>query len=165
MLQDALLRLLQQGYSVHEVSVSKLTKEATLNRTTFYLHFEHMEDLLNYLTEQFVIELDQKFETLSKEATSHQEQQLQQLLDYLKAQRFPLLHILKTEQVEQLLFRFMKELIIERRTYATHRSKRSLVDLDIKTASIVGIIMWWLKSEQDIEPAYIAEQIHFMYRG
>ena len=165
MLQSALLRLFQQGYSVHEISVSKLTKEAKLNRTTFYLHFNHIEDLKNYLMEQFVIELDRKFEVLSNELTTNRENQLQQLLTYLQQQRFQLLCILKTEQLEQLLFRYMKEVIIERRNYSAQRTRRSLVDPDIKTASIVGIIMWWLKSAHDIDSQHIAQQIHLMYRA
>lgn len=38
------------------------------------------------------------------------------------------------------------------------------VDIDIKTASLVGIIIWWLRKGLHFSSDYIADQIYLMYR-
>ena len=46
----------------------------------------------------------------------------------------------------------------------TDSSTKIYVDSDIKTASLVGVIMWWLKNGLHVSSDYIADQIHLMYR-
>jgi len=58
----------------------------------------------------------------------------------------------------------MKDLIVTRRNQSKNMGRKNIVDPDIKTASIIGVIMWWLKGGFHLDSAYIAEQINLMYR-
>ena len=58
----------------------------------------------------------------------------------------------------------MKKLIETRRMNSTNPTSKIYVDSEIKTASLVGVIMWWLKNGLHVSSDYIAEQIQLMYR-
>lgn len=88
-----------------------------------------------------------------------------QLLDYLYTQRHHLLILFQLEQFENHLFQLLKKLIEIRRNKNTKTTKKVYVDSQIKTASIVGVIMWWLKNGLHLSSDYIAEQIHLMYKS
>ena len=56
-LREGLARLMQKK-SIKEISVKELVDEVDINRSTFYLHYETISDLLsesvNYLNDQFL---------------------------------------------------------------------------------------------------------------
>jgi len=39
------------------------------------------------------------------------------------------------------------------------------VAIEIKTPSLVGIIMWWIRKGLHYSSDYISDQIYLMYRG
>nr|WP_282244021.1 TetR-like C-terminal domain-containing protein [Psychrobacillus sp. NEAU-3TGS] len=86
-------------------------------------------------------------------------------MDYLLEQRNHLLALVQFEEVEKHLLMLMKDLIVTRRSQSKNVGRKAIVDPDIKTASIIGIIMWWLKDGLHLDSAYIAEQINLMYRA
>ena len=165
MLKSALFTLLQTGIQLHQISVQKLTKEAGLNRTTFYLHYQDIDELRDQLVSDILHVLTEKVEDLSSVLDKNHVDQLIQLLDYLQSQREQIIVLAQFEQLEMHLFDLMKKLIITRRTQSKSLSKQATVNSDIKTASIVGIIMWWLKNGQHLKSETITEQIHLMYRS
>lgn len=68
-------------------------------------------------------------------------------------------------QFEEQLFLFLKELIETRRENTKKNLPDDYVAVDIKTASLVGIIMWWIRNGLHFSSDYIANQIYFMYKG
>lgn len=58
----------------------------------------------------------------------------------------------------------MKRLISVRRENSVTQTPRRDIDIDIKTASLVGIMMWWLKRGLHYSSDYIATEIYEMYR-
>ncbi|MEK4715707.1 hypothetical protein MKX62_23355 [Sporosarcina sp. FSL K6-5500] len=56
----------------------------------------------------------------------------------------------------------MKDLIVTRRNQSKISGRKIIVDTDIKAASIIGVIIWWLKDGLYLDSAYIAEQINPM---
>ena len=165
MLKNAVLTLLEDGTTINQLSVQKVTKQAALNRTTFYLHYQHIDDLIDQLTQNILYELTDKIEALIQVQDINEKKRLIQLLDYLYTQRHHLLVLFQLEQFEKHLFSLMKKLIEIRRTNSTNPTSKIYVDSEIKTASLVGVIMWWLKSGLHVSSEYIAEQIHLMYRS
>ncbi|MDI2588504.1 hypothetical protein OR571_15625 [Psychrobacillus sp. NEAU-3TGS] len=65
MLKEALLTLLQEGNSLHQISIHKLTQRAKLNRTTFYLHYQNINELKEHLTHDILQGLTDKIENLT----------------------------------------------------------------------------------------------------
>ena len=55
-LKKALTILLNEK-SLNDISVSELTKEASINRGTFYLHYDDKMDLVDNLVEEIFEEL------------------------------------------------------------------------------------------------------------
>jgi hypothetical protein len=62
------------------------------------------------------------------------------------------------------LFLFLKQLVGTRRKNSKEDLPADYVAIDIKTASLVGIIMWWIKKGLHFSSDYIADQIYLMYR-
>lgn len=165
MLKEALLTLLQEGHSLHQISIQKLTRRANLNRTTFYLHYQNINELKEHLTNDIFQVLTDKIENLTSTFDRSRQQHLLQLLDYLLEQRNHILALVQFEQIEKHLLLLMKDLIVVRRSNSKSIGRKVVVDPDVKTASIVGIIMWWLKDGLHLDSTYIAEQINLMYRS
>lgn len=53
-LESTLLRLLKD-YEIDDISIKKLCEEADVNRTTFYLHYTSVYDVLNNIREEFIM--------------------------------------------------------------------------------------------------------------
>lgn len=164
MLKKAVISLLQTGTSVEKLTIQQVATAAGLNRTTFYLHYEDIQALVSSLMKEILAEIDTKIaKIIELEGLSRQER-LEQLLDYLHTQRHYLFVLFQTEQFESQLFNAMKTIISIRRDQLETPTANSFVDIDIKTASLVGIIMWWLKAGLQYSSAYIAAEIEKMYR-
>lgn len=164
MFKQAVLTLLQDGTPISSLTVQKVAQQAGLNRTTFYLHYQDIGDLVAQLTDEIVQELTGKVEALIELQDLSEKKQLIQLLDYLYTQRHHLLVLFQMEQFEAQLLALMKKLIETRRETSKKLVNRSYVAPDIKAASVVGIIMWWLRNGLQHSSEYIADQIHLMYR-
>lgn len=165
MLKEAVLTLLQEGTPLNKLTVLKVSQRARLNRTTFYLHYEDMQQLVQHLTDEIMGELTNKMASLMHVKGMSQEKKLIQLLDYLYALRHQILVLIQSEHLEAKLFALMHELILTRREISGRVSPKSLIASDIKAASLVGIIMWWLRSGMHYSAEYVAIQIHAMYRS
>lgn len=164
MLKKAVFGLLEEGVLLNQLSVQKVTKHATLNRTTFYLHYEDINHLLDDLTKEIFNEVTDKITDLNHTHQLNEKEHLIELLNYLASQKHSLRLLFLFEQFEKVLFQLMKQLIETRRLNSERVSSKSLVDSQIKGASIVGVITWWLKEGGHLSAPYIADQIHLMYR-
>ena len=162
MLKKALLSLFQEGHTLHQISIQQLTKRANLNRTTFYLHYQNINELKEHLVSDILQVLTDKVENLSSIFDRNGKEHLIQLLDYLLDQRNYILALVQFEQVEKHLLLLMKDLIVTLRNQSENIGRKIIVDTDIKTASIIGVIIWWLKDGLHLDSAYIAEQINLM---
>ncbi|MFC6260898.1 TetR/AcrR family transcriptional regulator [Levilactobacillus fujinensis] len=64
----AAFRKLAQQYRFHEITVQQLTDEANINRKTFYLHFDSINDLADSFTAEIA---DQLLNLLLREPANH----------------------------------------------------------------------------------------------
>jgi len=64
----AAFRKLAQQYRFREITVAQLTAEANINRKTFYLHFDSIDDLADSFTAEIA---DQLLELLLREPANH----------------------------------------------------------------------------------------------
>lgn len=165
MFKQGTITLLQEGVPLEKLSIQKVATAAGLNRTTFYLHYEDMQDLLHKLMIEIVDELNIQVEMLMSREAMTEKAQLVKFLDYLYTQRHYLLVLFKQADFEQHLFEAVKRIISVRREHIVGMSNKKRIDIDIKTASLVGIMMWWLKSGLHHSSDYIATEIHHMYRS
>lgn len=163
MIRHAITELLEAGMPLRKLSVQRITKQAQLNRTTFYLHYRDVEHCIEQFTTEVLQELRAHIESLVEQQQENHKQ-LSEFLDFLYGQRHYLLLLIESDALEQHLFQAMRQLISKRRAMVKTPSAKIRINLDLKTASIVGIIMWWLKSGFHLSAETIAKEIHLMYR-
>ncbi|MFV2048300.1 TetR/AcrR family transcriptional regulator [Metabacillus sp. YM-086] len=164
MLKKAVLSLLKEEGSISSINVQKVAAKAGLNRTTFYLHYQDIQDLLITITDEIVNELSDKIVALIHAEDLTEKQQLTQLLDYLYVHRNDLLNLFNMNKFEEQLFSLLKKLVEARRKRTMKDLPEDYVSVDIKTASLVGIIMWWIRKGLHHSSDYLADQIYLMYR-
>ncbi|MFS0766890.1 MULTISPECIES: TetR/AcrR family transcriptional regulator [Peribacillus] len=164
MFENAVIALLCEDPIISNLTVQKIAAKAGLNRTTFYLHYQDIQDLLTQITDEILNELSNKIFALIHAKDLSEKQQLTQLLDYLYIHRNYLLILFKTNQFEDQLFSLLKQLVEIRRKNTKENLPADYVDIDIKTASLVGIIIWWIRKGLHFSSDYIANQIYLMYR-
>ena len=104
MFKNAVFSLLSQDPTMSNLTVQKIAAKAGLNRTTFYLHYQDIEDLLTQITNEILNELSVKIVDLIHAKDLSEKQQLTQVLDYLYIHRNYLLTLFKMNQFEEQLF-------------------------------------------------------------
>ena len=164
MFKNAVFSLLREDSTISNLTVQKVAAKAGLNRTTFYLHYHDIQDLLTQINDEILNELSDKIIALAHAKDLSEKQQLTQLLDYLYTQRNHLFTLFTIIQFEEQFFLFIKELVETRRENTKVELPADYVAIDIKTASLVGIIMWWIKKGMHFSSDYIANQIYLMYK-
>lgn len=156
------------------ITVKEICEKAGVNRSTFYLHYETIGDLLvesvEYMNEQFLIYMKQNKEEVM---TRIQECSLQELdlttpeylvpyLQYIKEHRRLFLMILKNTTALRLdesyekMFRFVFNPILER--YQVPMEQRQYV-MAFYIKGIMAIIDEWLKEECKDDIEHIANVI------
>ena len=101
--------------SISNLTVQKVATKAGLNRTTFYLHYQDIQDLLTQITDEILNELSNKIVALIHAKDLSEKQQLTQFLDYLYIHRNYLLILFTMNQFEEQLFLLLKQLVETRR--------------------------------------------------
>ena len=164
MFKNAVFSLLSEDYKISNLTVQKVAAQAGLNRTTFYLHYQDIQDLLTQITDEILKELSDKIVALIQAKDLSEKQQLTQFLDYLYIHRNYLLILFSMNQFEEQLFLLLKQLVETRRKNSKEDLPADYVTIDIKTASLVGIIMWWMRNGLHFSSDYIANQIYLLYK-
>ena len=101
MISDAFLQLLQNN-NMDEITISQIANKAQIGRNTFYNHFQKKEDILDYMMQGFLEEVQSK---LKEESISSIRDLLIWRFALLKQN--PLLTVIhKQDDMKQLFFRF-----------------------------------------------------------
>lgn len=164
MFKHAVFSLLTENPSIADLTVQKISNRADLNRTTFYLHFQDINDLLKQITDEIIDELSNKVDDLihMKDLSNHE--QFVILLDFLYDHRKFIGVLFEMRKFENELFHLLKKLVATRRENAEKAVTKEYVDIDIKVASMTGVIMWWLKDGIHFSSEYIARQMYLFQR-
>lgn len=165
MFEKAVFSLLVENPSVSELTVQKIASRAELNRTTFYLHYQDIQDLLKQMTDKTMKKLTVKIDDLIHAENLSEKEQLVELLDVLYEQRNFLDVLFEMYNFENRIFVLLKKLVETRRRGKENRLSEEYVSVEIRAASLTGILMWWLKGNVHFSSEYIANQIYLMYRS
>ncbi|MCG7381903.1 TetR-like C-terminal domain-containing protein [Paenibacillus sp. ACRRY] len=166
MFKQAARSLLIEEPSFSQVTVQKVADRAELNRATFYLHYEDINDLIMKVTNEIFDDLSIKLEPLVQSEVLDNEDDLTQFLDYIYDNRKLFAVLFEHKRYESRLFNLFKNLIETRRDKAQIRRglPERLVSTEILTSSIIGIIMWWIRDGIHFSSEHIANQISMIYR-
>jgi AcrR family transcriptional regulator len=163
-------RTLLEERSFEQISVTDICEEATINRTTFYKHFESKYDLLSYglRCDQAIAqkkwrqiksaeELEQEAARFLGEIASDRHYYKRLLVDKEDQWLSTLLRRQTAEKVEMLL------------TNAQKHGRRFTIPLTVIAQFYAGarlaLVTWWLENEGLISPEELAHYWHSLSQG
>lgn len=163
MIKKAVVDILIENPDISKLTVQKITNRAELNRATFYLHFLDIDDLLKQLVYDIFGDLSIEMSPVLQIDNLHNHEQLITFLDYFYKHRKILSVLFEHPGFKKKLHMILNEsIVIEKERRDNHTSVT--LSIDILAASILGIIMWWIKDGVDFSSEYIANQIIELYR-
>lgn len=158
LLKEAAIALLIETQSPHDLTVQKITAKAELNRATFYLHFLDLRDLMRNIVYDIYDDLSMKLSPLLAGEQGNSEHFLT-FLDYFYDHRKYLSVLFEEKAFQRKIHDFIAELVQSRRIALGIVEKEDAVSTDIMAASILGILMWWIRDGKNYSSEYIAEQM------
>ncbi|TCZ75078.1 TetR/AcrR family transcriptional regulator [Paenibacillus albiflavus] len=164
MLKNAVYSLLAENPDISQLTVQKIANRAELNRATFYLHYQDINDLLRQISHEIFDDLSIKINPLLQTQSSNEQEQLITFLDYIYEYRKFFVIFFEHKGFKDYLFKLLKNTVAMRRNARSIESTKNTVSTDIMAASLLGIIMWWIKDGIQFSSEYIAEQITSMYK-
>lgn len=85
LLLDAFIAVLEERHSIHSISVQEIAERATVNRATFYAHFEDKYELLDsIIREQFQQEVASKLPPGSRWGVNTLRVLIEEVFDFLR---------------------------------------------------------------------------------
>jgi AcrR family transcriptional regulator len=164
MIKQAVIDILIEDPEISKLTVQKITKQAELNRATFYLHFLDINDLLKQLVYDIFDDLSMEMSPILQINNLNNQEQLITFLDYFYKHRKILAVLFEHPGFKKKLHMILKDsVVIHRERQGAHTTEITL-SMDILASSILGIIMWWLKDGVHFSSEYIANQIIELYR-
>lgn len=164
MLKNAVFSLLAEHMEISQLTVQKIANRAELNRATFYLHYEDINDLLRQIVHEIFDDLSMKVEPLLQVPSSDEQQQLVTFLNYFYDYRSIFAVLVEHPGFKTHLTNLLKSTIEKRRGERNITSTGRVASVDIVAASLLGIIIWWIKEDTEYSAEYIADQITLMYK-
>ncbi len=166
LLRDALIKLMeQQPYD--KITIQHITTRATVNRKTFYLHYETKDHLLYAVTDELLGELFGE----ARDANSF-DQSVEELQRYIADRIFT--YIIRYQRFFEVMFerqamsnfvQYMKQYIARfyEEKFAELEDDKLPVHKDVIASYIssayVGVIHWWLREGMPYTPEEMTEQM------
>jgi AcrR family transcriptional regulator len=168
--RDAFVELLQE-LEIEKITVNRLAERATLNRATFYLHYQDIPDMMDKMAEDMIEDIARIIDSPSmyqKSAENVDWPMMVKLLEYISEHSKFYKVILATKRTTvftERLLQLMTKLI-------TERLKRKGDDPDIidsginrdiaiwyGSSAMIGTIIAWLRNDMPFTPEYLAKQM------
>ncbi|MDF2684001.1 MAG: TetR family transcriptional regulator [Brevibacillus sp.] len=171
MLRDALVELIHEhGYE--KITVQDITKRATLNRATFYLHYRDKLDLFYQSSEEILHDLVESMNLAfaEKEKFDWQSDQPHENFIHLFEQISQNGRLYKVFLTEKNMPHFTSRLMDVLIDFIAKGIKNMQPDDERLTvprefavryfaAAFLGVIVWWLEKDMPYTPKYMATQL------
>ncbi|WP_246079434.1 TetR/AcrR family transcriptional regulator [Paenibacillus piri] len=149
------MELLEQKKNIYSISVQDITTRATVNRSTFYAHFEDKYAFLeNWMTEKFQMILRKRLPDDSKFDMNNLRTLIQTIFDFLirfrqymtpgDKQFEPMFEIAMQKEVHRLLLKWLSE-----ESIAAFSKERVEATALVLSWGIFGSAMQYSRSPQD----------------
>lgn len=169
LLKNALLELIKEK-NFNEITIQDIADRSTLNRVTFYLHFNNKHDLLQHLTRDLI---QRELETISLPDSSGESVSYPQAITILERyfefirKNAVLLRSLTGENGVLSFAHDLEEMIyalnLSRFQKALGRAGRPDPETEMTfrhlAAGMLGVIRWWLEHDMPFPPRQMAERI------
>jgi AcrR family transcriptional regulator len=171
LLKDALLSLIPEK-SFESITIKDITDCATLNRVTFYLHYDNKLDLLQDASNEIFDELIQSYTGQTIFGSPEETHSIIQAnFDHLHKYKTFYKAMLGREGVLSFI-RTLEDYVYERnlKRVREKRGEKSDINLDRKilirhlATGLVGIASWWLENDQPCSPSEMADRLLVIFQ-
>ena len=171
LLQEAFIELVgEKGY--WDLTIQDITDRATLNRVTFYLHYDNKEDLLVQTTNHILDELMQRVEP-PREGASTREVVLQALAtnfqvfadyaDFMKA-------MLGKDGVWSFIFAMQDyhyqaslKALKNREQFNPENEQEIQIIIRHMHSAFMGVLQWWFANDMSLTREELAQIVYKIY--
>lgn len=145
--------------NVNSISVTEISKNVGINRSTFYLHFTDVYDILRSEQERLASEWKSQFEDLPDDAGT--EQMLKLFSDYYR-RNGEQVYLLLSENSDKGFERKMEEIIRPRikPLLRFHDDTEFDYTFEFYIKAFVGVIIKWYPERADVPIEKVLELIH-----
>jgi AcrR family transcriptional regulator len=165
MFKEALVSLLQANGDQSKLTVQKLADRAELNRATFYLHYQDIEDLKEQMVTEVLEELTETIRPLFEENVDKTTPIIVSFLEHFYEHAGLFNVMLESKDFRSRLFDIIVSIISARRETRKGKGRSPQVPIEIIASSTFGIISWWIQKGMPYTPGYLAEQIDMVFRS
>ncbi|WP_160723236.1 TetR/AcrR family transcriptional regulator [Bacillus sp. USDA818B3_A] len=172
LIKDALIDLLQE-MEINKITVNRIAERATINRVTFYLHYDDIQDML----EKMAQEMAEDIESILKSTETNQNPlndinwlKLLTLLEHI-AENAKFYKVVlgsrRTPIFTERLLTIITETITESIDSNSLASKGIQKDIAIwhGSSALIGTISAWLRKDMPYTPQFLAKQMSLLFQS
>lgn len=166
MLKEGLLRCLSRK-PLSLITVSDLSKEAGVNRATFYNHYDTPVSLLKDIANDYAVNLCKIYHTEKENPDSSEDQAILACLDYLYSNREEV-KILCSKNAENHISGFGMEIMQEhfmKSIPTTLKQEEALLETVITASATYGLFKVWITNDIRKTPKEILALLKRMVGG
>lgn len=172
LIRDAFIDLLEET-DLEKITVNRITERATINRVTFYLHYQDIPDMLEKMADDMVSEIQAIYNAVpSQSRTSDIDwsmfvQMLEHIADnskfykvLLASKRIPVFN----ERLRKLMADFIASRTEPRDTPLSVSGVSVQKDIAIwyGSSAFIGTIICWLRNDMPYTPLFLAKQLSLL---
>ncbi|GIN10484.1 TetR family transcriptional regulator [Shouchella clausii] len=173
LIKDAFIELLQE-MDIEKITVNCLTERATINRVTFYLHYQDIPDMLEKMAEEMIEDLTAAMAKSNMNEQSSEGvnwQGLVYLLEYISAHAEFYKIVLGSKGIpifkDRLLTWLTSRIVsgVEKRESIIEQAgiKKEIL-IWSHSSALIGVIISWLQNDMPYTPSFLVKQfmsIHY----
>ena len=171
MFENALLELLEE-MEYKKITVQEITKRASLNRATFYLHFYDKDELLEGCLNNALRDLRESVRIPEYEFNYNSDEPhptfvriLEKMMENSRFYKIMLANEKIPYFTEQVLM-VIEELVDQGRSFLERDNVQQRIPVPIIRSYIssayLGTIIWWLKNDMPYTPNFMSTQLTIM---
>lgn len=171
LIKDAFIRLLQE-VDVEKITVTRIAELATINRVTFYLHYQDVPDMVDKMADEMIEEIQiilDKKTPMNQHPVENVYSVLENLFDHIAKNANFYKTVLTTKQTTIFKDR-LSQFLTKRITTNLEKMARDPnsfiskagVPIDIVvwyvSSALIGTIIAWLQNDMPYTPHFLAKQ-------
>ncbi|PLS03341.1 TetR/AcrR family transcriptional regulator [Neobacillus cucumis] len=172
LIKDALIDLLQE-MDMNKITVNRIAERATINRVTFYLHYDDIQDMMEKMAQEMAEDIEgiiTRTKTTQDSGEDIAWLNLVALLEYIAENAKFYKVVLGTRRTpvftERLLTILTKRITesIENNPKLVKKGIQNEIVIWYSSSALIGTIVAWLRKDMPYTPQYLAKQMYTLFQ-
>lgn len=172
LIKDAFIDLLQE-MEINKITVNRIAERATINRVTFYLHYNDIQDMLEKMAQEMAEDIEHIMMDPTDDKNSVEDigwLKLRTLLEYIAENAKFYKVVLSTRRTsiftERLLNILIETIKDKSENAALLAAKGIQRDIAIwyGSSALIGTIAAWLRRDMPYTPQFLAKQLSILFQ-